>query len=286
MSFISKILDAFKMESTRGMENSADRSDKRKEMSVSEALSEINRANLLADIANKTTDREEFYNSIGEIENILTELSKYEHKFGFSYPPSAHLRDLRHGRDKQIELLEKRIAEKEKEAVKESVSATDEVREDDILIEEPEKIAKDIVCEEKRESTCQALQEDMADSAICEECTVFDYKNQDEIQVEDEIKNIEEDYLESSGEVYPYRSKRLIISGLHICFIIVAREILEQNAINIIPLMREYKISEDDLNQIIREMQESNVIDKSNTPMMSVEEFERFVDIYQIPFLP
>ncbi|MCI8372443.1 MAG: restriction endonuclease [Lachnospiraceae bacterium] len=45
--------------------------------------------------------------------------------------------------------------------------------------------------------------------------------------------------------------------------------------------MREYKISEDDLNQIIREMQESNVIDKSNTPMMSVEEFERFVDIYE-----
>lgn len=106
MSFISKILDTLKMESTREMEN-------KKEMSLSEALVEISRANKLAGIANKTTDREEFYNSIAEIEDILTELSKHEHKFGFSYPPSANLRDLRRGMDKQIELLEKRIEEKE-----------------------------------------------------------------------------------------------------------------------------------------------------------------------------
>lgn len=84
-----------------------------KEASITEAYAEIDRANKLADIANKTTDREEFYSAIAEIESILTELSKYEHKFGFSYPPSANLRDLRHGRDKQIELLEKRIEEKE-----------------------------------------------------------------------------------------------------------------------------------------------------------------------------
>ena len=260
MSFISKILDAFKMESTREMENSADRSNKRKEMSVSEALSEIDRANRLADIANKTTDREEFYNVIGEIENILTELSKYEHKFGFSYPPSANLRDLRRGRDKQIELLEKRIAEKE--SIKVSAPAIYEVRKNDILIEEPEEIAKDFVCEGKSEGVCQNLQEDIVCSAICEESTAFDYKNQDEIQmesyeeVEEEIKNIDEDYFESEKEIYPYRSERLIIGGLHIYFISVAREILEQNAINIIPLMREYKISEDDINQIICEMQE------------------------------
>ncbi len=273
------------MESTREMENSADRSNKRKEMSVSEALSEIDRANRLADIANKTTDREEFYNVIGEIENILTELSKYEHKFGFSYPPSANLRDLRRGRDKQIELLEKRIAEKE--SIKVSAPAIYEVRKNDILIEEPEEIAKDFVCEGKSEGVCQNLQEDIVCSAICEESTAFDYKNQDEIQmesyeeVEEEIKNIDEDYFESEKEIYPYRSERLIIGGLHIYFISVAREILEQNAINIIPLMREYKISEDDINQIICEMQESNVIDEGKNPMMSLEEFERFIDIYE-----
>lgn len=117
MSFMRKILDALKMESTREMENTADNSAKHKEMSVSEACAGIDRANKLADVANKTTDREEFYNTISEIESILTELSKYEHKFNFSYPPSANLRDLRRGRNKQIELLEKRIKEKEKEKI-------------------------------------------------------------------------------------------------------------------------------------------------------------------------
>ena len=100
MSFISKILDAFKLESTRQMENT-------REMSISEAYAKIDKANKLADIANKTTDREEFYNAIAEIETILTELSKYEHKISFSYSPSANLRDIRRGRNKQIELLER-----------------------------------------------------------------------------------------------------------------------------------------------------------------------------------
>lgn len=82
-------------------------------------------------------------------------------------------------------------------------------------------------------------------------------------------------------ELHSYHSKRMIIGGLHIFFISVAREILEQNAINIIPLMREYKLSEDDINQIICEMKESNVIDENKNPMMSLEEFERFLDIYE-----
>ncbi len=115
-------IEDFKMESTRDKENSTARSNNHKEMSVSEALSELNRANRLADIANKTTDREEFYNSIDEIEKILMELTKYEHKFDFSYPPSANLRDLRRERDKQIELLEKKIEEKEKETYKSTIN--------------------------------------------------------------------------------------------------------------------------------------------------------------------
>lgn len=117
MKFIQKMLDVFKLESTREMENTANNSAKHNEMSISEAYSEIDRANKLADIANKTTDREEFYNAISEIESILTELSKYERKFNFSYPPSANLRDLRRSKNKQIELLKKRIAEKEKEKI-------------------------------------------------------------------------------------------------------------------------------------------------------------------------
>lgn len=114
MGFMQKLLDVFKLESTRKMEKTVDATGNCSEMSESEALSRIDRANRLADIANKTTDREEFYNAIGEIESILTELAKYEHKFSFSYPPSANLRDLKRDKDKQIQLLEKRIAEIEK----------------------------------------------------------------------------------------------------------------------------------------------------------------------------
>lgn len=283
MSFISKILDAFKLESTREMEKAADNSSRRKEMTISEACAEIDRANKLADIANKTTDREEFYNAMSEIEGILTELSKYENKFSFSYPPSTNLRDLRCGRNKQIELLEKRIEEKEIT----SDFASNEARKNDILNEDSKEISENIICEKKSESICETLQEVVTHSAVCEKSADFDYKNQDEIQresheeAEEEIRSSDKYYSEIKEESYCYRSKRLIIGGLHIYFISVAREILEQNAINIIPLMREYKLSEDDIKQIIQEMQESNVIDESKNPMMTLDEFERFVDIYE-----
>lgn len=96
------------------IENATLQSNKNKEISISEAYMKINKAKRLADIANKTDDRQEFYNSIAEIENILTELSKYEQKISFSYSPSSDLRNLRNGIAEQIELLEKRIREKQK----------------------------------------------------------------------------------------------------------------------------------------------------------------------------
>lgn len=114
MQFMQKLVDIFKLESTRMSERTVHVAEDFREMSESKALSEIDRANRLADIANKTTDREEFYNAIEEIESILSELSKYEHKFSFSYPPSASLRDLKRDKDEQIKVLEKRIVEKEK----------------------------------------------------------------------------------------------------------------------------------------------------------------------------
>lgn len=81
MRFMQKLMDIFKLESTRMSERTVHVAEDFREMSESKALSEIDRANRLADIANKTTDREEFYNATEEIESILSELSKYEHKF-------------------------------------------------------------------------------------------------------------------------------------------------------------------------------------------------------------
>lgn len=83
-----------------------------KTISVLEADSMLRRTNELANIANKTTDRDEFYRSINEIKSISKELSKYEGKLPFIGSPSADLRNLEHMEKSQIELLEKRIAEK------------------------------------------------------------------------------------------------------------------------------------------------------------------------------
>lgn len=82
-----------------------------KEMSVLEANKKLQRTNELANIANKTTDRDEFYNSINEIKDILKELSKYEGKLPFIGSPSADLKNLEQIEQSQIELLEKRIKE-------------------------------------------------------------------------------------------------------------------------------------------------------------------------------
>jgi len=84
-----------------------------KTISVFEADSMLRRTNELENIANKTTDRDEFYNSINEIKSILRELSKYEGKLPFIGSPSDDLKKLEQMEKSQIELLEKRIAEKE-----------------------------------------------------------------------------------------------------------------------------------------------------------------------------
>lgn len=85
-----------------------------KTLSISEAGRMLKRTNELANVANKTTDRKEFYRSINEIKSILKELSKYEGKLPFIGSPSDDLRNLERMEQSQIELLEKRIKEKEK----------------------------------------------------------------------------------------------------------------------------------------------------------------------------
>ena len=79
----------------------------------------------------------------------------------------------------------------------------------------------------------------------------------DELQDDISVFSSNEVSIEENPEKNnPYKSNRQIINGLHIFFIDVVREILEQNRINIIPLMREYRLTENDLKRIIQEMQE------------------------------
>lgn len=86
---------------------------KQEKSTVQEVNNKIDRINELAAILNKTTVKATFYDSITEIEKLLTELSEYECKMDFSYPPSKHLKDFQNSKNKRIELLEKRIAQNE-----------------------------------------------------------------------------------------------------------------------------------------------------------------------------
>lgn len=79
----------------------------------------------------------------------------------------------------------------------------------------------------------------------------------------------------------PYMSNRLIIPGVHLYFTDIAREIVEQNRINTIPLMREYHLSEADLQQVIKELQDAGILDSEQNATMCIQELERFLDIYE-----
>lgn len=102
MAFMRKFLNILNMNNSK--------------ISEVDAIRKIEQANQLSNIVNTTIDKEEFYNSINEIKNILTELSKYEGKLPFVGSPSIDLKNLEQIEKKQIELLEKRIAESKKQS--------------------------------------------------------------------------------------------------------------------------------------------------------------------------
>lgn len=86
---------------------------------------------------------------------------------------------------------------------------------------------------------------------------------------------------EKDNNEIPYMSQRLIIKGLHLYFIDIAREIVQHNCIQKIPLMREYHLSESELNEIIQDVKTAKIIDKNCNITMNANEFEKFIDIYE-----
>lgn len=79
----------------------------------------------------------------------------------------------------------------------------------------------------------------------------------------------------------PYVSKRLIIKGVHLYFIDIARDIVAENSINKIHLMREYNVSESELEKIISEIQKAQIIDSNYNVLMNSTELEKFIDVYE-----
>lgn len=101
------------------------------------------------------------------------------------------------------------------------------------------------------------------------------------LNVQKEIHKEVENSSTYDKENISYKSNRLIIKGMHLYFIDIAREIVSQNSINRIPLMREYHVSENELKQIMLQIQEAKIIDSYGNVTMTIDEFERFIDIYE-----
>lgn len=93
--------------------------------------------------------------------------------------------------------------------------------------------------------------------------------------------NTESENEDLDEEILPYQSQRLIIKGLNIRFVDIAREIVLQGSVNRIPLMREYHILENELHEIVTQIQDAKILDADLNVQMKPNEFERFIDIYE-----
>lgn len=103
---------------------------------------------------------------------------------------------------------------------------------------------------------------------------------EENISVEPDEYYIEDSNVELPEEQPLYRSKRKIIPGVHLQFIDIAREVVSEQRIKTIPLMREYHLEKSSLEDIIRQLHEANIIGQYGQILMTPEELEKFLDIY------
>lgn len=82
-------------------------------------------------------------------------------------------------------------------------------------------------------------------------------------------------------EQLSYLSERKIILGVHIQFIDIAREVVQEHCIKTIPLMREFHLQKTSLNEILKQLREANIIGQYNQILMTSQELEKFLDIYE-----
>ncbi len=226
-----------------------------KYLSAFEADRMLQRTNELADIANKTTDRDTFYNSVNEIKSILIELSKYEGKLPFIGSPSADLRNLERIEQKQIELLEKRIAESQKE--NEKIFLTSETK--NLAYSEP---------------TIFNLKED---TRIEENILLEEEKNNIIMEKGEEKENTFEEKTAYKG------NKIIAIDGLDELFVEVGRFIIEKDKASIGVIQRAFRIGFNRSARIMDQLEEAGVVGeeegtKPRKILMSADMFEQYTE--------
>ena len=248
-------------------------------INMDEICEALQKTQELSEIVNTTTDEKTFFCSLTELKHILQDLIKYEDLCDFAILPSEHLKNIEDAEPMAIESFYKRTYE---EAQKEAVMQVPISEKETSLSDGVPTLSSETQVINQLEPEGDNIQEGKDSSQTSEEPSLLS-------SYADETQDFEEtptpsycnyDTQEETTD-FPYRSSKMIIKGLHLYFIDVAREIIEAHAINTIPLLREYHISEDELKQIIVQMQEANILDSDNNVLLNAEEFEKFIDIYE-----
>jgi len=203
----------------------------------------LQEAKELANKANKTTDRDEFYNSINEIKNILRELSKYEGKLPFIGSPSADLRNLEQSEQNQIELLEKRIKEKNKNTG----------------------IPYDSETDKKKQGT-----------------GTFEY-TETQAEKEPQIKKFISPTTQGTKKKSDDLLKSLELNGFDEYFVKAGKFIIEKNKASIGMIQRMFKIGFNRSARIMDQLYEAGVVGKEEGTaprkvLMTMEQFEFFIE--------
>jgi len=79
----------------------------------------------------------------------------------------------------------------------------------------------------------------------------------------------------------PYESNRILINGLHPLFISVLRDIIGSGKIVPVALMREFRLTQADLQQILSEARDAHLLDSTNNILASKDFYEKFIDHYE-----
>lgn len=118
-----------------------------------------------------------------------------------------------------------------------------------------------------------SLQEESVKEEIPEKELSEEKALQDEIAKDNDIQ--------AEVDELSYVSKRKIILGVHIQFIDIAREVVQEQCIKTIPLMREFHLQKSSLDEILEQLHAANIIGQYNQILMTPQELEKFLDIYE-----
>lgn len=149
---------------------------------------------------------------------------------------------------------------------------SDKTTQIDAIIEE---IMENINILEESSRKHKIVQDDTVKEKIITENVFTKYNNQNNIMIYEDIQD------ENNNEEQSYLSKRKIILGVHIQFIDVAREVVQEQCIKTIPLMREFHLQKSSLDEILEQLHAANIIGQYNQILMTSQELEKFLDIYE-----